>query len=243
MPSNVFVHNVQAVLFTNPYSMEHKLEFASEMVKRCARVYSSDPNIQTAPQNAPPNVPRIEIRSPDQTHLAQFWPNRISFVFQDTRNMKPVFTNFFPYFRDNLGPQIQYIMEFLNPRVVRLGFIVQFISELGSSSNRFLSEVMLNKNPFPDAHEMNLGILHKILLQSFTVNRWVRYRTLRAQNDPSIDFAMAVDVDINTLAEDMNDFTTSQIMDYYSLSFEHICSELKDFPLLEMNMGDGGEKD
>jgi len=233
----LIVRSLQSVLFTTNQSFEHKLEFASEFIRRTGKVFSEDPQIVTAPQNSPPQMPRIEIRSPDQSHIAQFTNQRISFQYQDTMNARTSLHASFPHFLDTLRKEVQCIMEFLNPRVVRIGFITRFLSDLGYSANRFLSQECLKDNPFPDAHEINLGVLYKTMLESFTVNRWIRYHTLRARNDPSVDYAMAIEVDINTLAEEMNNYSASAILEFHRLGFEHIISNLGDFPLMDMNAG------
>ncbi len=240
MSQPLILRTMQAVLFTTPYSMEHKLDFASEFIKRTGKVFTADPNIVTAPQNAPPQVPRIEIRSPDQSHIAQFTKNRIVFIYQDTHNSKIPLGAGFPSFHETLRSEAQCVMEFLNPRVVRLGFVVGLIAELGYSANRFLSEECLQDNLFPDAHEMNLGILYKLRIEPFSVNRWVRYRTLRAKNDPSIDYAMAIDIDINTLAEEMHNYTASEILEFYRLANDHITTNLNDFPLFGVDFSSEG---
>jgi hypothetical protein len=239
MAKSLILRSIQSVLFTNQYPLDNKLGFASEFVKRSSKIFSADPSIVTAPGNAPPQAPRIEIRSPDQAYIAQFFNNRITFQFQDVRNMRTSLYQIFPNYIMEIRNEIQYIMEFLNPRVTRIGFVVKFISELGYSSNQFFNQECFKNNLFPEAHETNLGVLNKLMLDRFSVNRWIRYKTLRAQNDPSIDHAMSIDVDINTPGEEMNDFSTSEILDFYNLSFEHITGNLGEYPLLEMKYGDG----
>jgi len=234
MAAKIILRSLEAVLFTNPYTIENKLGFASEFVKRSSKIFSHDPNIVTAPQNAPAQVPRVEIRSPDQSYIAQFANNRISLKYQDMHNLRAPLGVQFPMFLDSLTHATQSTMEFLNPRVLRLGFVIGFLADLGSSSNKYLSEEFFQNNPCSDAHEINLGILYKLSLESFSANRWVRYQTLRAQNDPSIDYAMAIDIDINTLAEVMNNYSTSEIITFYKLAYEHVNTSLRQFPLLNL---------
>lgn len=232
MVKSLILRSLQSVLFTTPYQIENKLGFSSEFLRHTQKIFTNDPNIVTAPKNAPPHVPMIEIKSPNQSYIAQFSNNRIAFHFQDTQNMNTTLEAIFPHFLEVLQQEIQCTMEFLNPRVVRLGLIVAQIANLGYSTNRFLSEEFMKNNPFPDAHEMNFGILYKLLIGEYNVNRWVRYRTLRAQNDPSIDYAMAIEIDFNTLAEEMNDFPASHIMEFYKASNENIATDMNDYPLL-----------
>ena len=118
-----------------------------------------------------------------------------------------------------------------------MGFVIRFIADMGCSTNKYLSEEFLKNNPFPDAHEININILHKLSLENYSVNRWVRYHTLRAQNNPTIDYAMAIDIDVNTLSEEMNDFTTSEIIRFHQLTFDHVTTSLGAFPLLGMEPG------
>lgn len=224
---------MQSVLFTAAYSIDRKIDFASEFVKRSSRMFGNDPSIGSSPQNAPPNVPRLEIKSPDQSHIVHFYPNQVSFMFQDTRNLRTTIKGVFPGFLGGIESEIQSIMEFINPKVTRLGFVTHFIAELGSSANQYISENMLKDNPFPDAHELHFGVLHRLDLVGFPVNRWVRYRSLRAKNDPTADFAMGIDIDINTLAEQVNDFSAGQIIDYFQAGFQHITSNIGDFPFFD----------
>ncbi len=241
MTKSLFLRSLQAVLFTTPYPIEHKLAFSTEFLKHTQKTFGNDPSIITAPQNAPPQVPRIEIKSPDQSHIAQFSNDRISFHFQDTFNAKMSLSAGFQHFMTGFHQEIQATMEFLNPKVVRLGFIIHLIADLGFSTNRFLSEECLKNNPFPDAHELNLGILYKLQLEGFHINRWARYKTLRAQNDPSIDYAMAIEIDLNTIAEEMNNFTASEILQFYTIAHENVTKDLKNYPLLDLESEQGTE--
>ena len=241
MTKSLFLRSLQSVLFTTPYSIEHKLAFSTEFLKHTQKIFSNDPSIITAPQNAPPHVPRIEIKSPDQSHIAQFSNDRISFHYQDTLNAKPSLPLAFQHFMNGFQQEIQSTMEFLNPQVVRLGFIVRMIADIGFSTNRFLSEECLKNNPFADAHEINLGILYRLQLEGFRINRWVRYKTLRAQNDPSIDYAMAIEIDLNTFAEETNNFSASEILQFYNLTYNNVMKDLKNYPLLDLDLESGME--
>jgi hypothetical protein len=238
MMQGLFLRAIHAVLFTNPYTIDNKLEFTSEFIRNVSRIFSNDPNILTAPQNAPPQVPRIEIRNPDQSYIAQFGHNHIAFLYQDTRNLHPTLVSLFPHFFECLNCEVQSTMEFINPRILRLGCVIRLITEIGSSANKYLSEEVFKENLFSDAHEINIGILHKLSLENFTVNRWVRYQTLRNANDPTLDYALSIDIDLNTLSEQMYDFTVSEILNFFKLSFEHVTTSLSNFPLLKMGTGD-----
>jgi hypothetical protein len=116
--------------------------------------------------------------------------------------------------------------------------VIRLITEIGSSANKYLSEEVFKENLFTDAHEINIGILHRLSLENFTVNRWVRYQTLRNANDPTLDYALSIDIDLNTLSEQMHDFTVSEILNFFKLSFEHVTTSLSNFPLLKMGTGD-----
>jgi hypothetical protein len=223
----------QAVLFVGELRVSDSLGFASEFVRKTGNVFNFEPQVLSLPPQAPPELPRIILKNREQSYGVQFAQNRINFFYQDVHNQNKDLDTLFPTYRLHLGNVIEAVFELLPVHVPRLGCVVQLFRQMPESANRFFTQHFFREGTLSDPFQMQLAFLHKIQLENISVNRWVKYRTLRNQKEPFDDYAVAVDVDINTLEEEQHDFDAAEILSFFMLAKEHVLHDLKQFPLFD----------
>jgi hypothetical protein len=52
---------------------------------------------------------------------------------------------------------------------------------------------------------------------------------------------MAIEIDLNTFAEETNNFSASEILQFYNLTYNNVMKDLKNYPLLDLDLESGME--
>jgi hypothetical protein len=223
----------QAVLFVNDLHISDHLGFASAFVHKTGNVFNYEPQILSLPPQAPPELPFIILKNREQSYGVQFAQNRINFFYQDMQNQNKELDSIFPTYRLYLGNVLEAVFELLPINVPRLGTVTHLFLQMSESTNRFLAQRLFREGVLSDPHQMQLAFLHKVQIENLTANRWIRYRTLRNQKEPFDDYAVAIEIDINTLQEEQHDFDAADILSFFMLAKEHVEHDLSEFPLFD----------
>lgn len=221
----MFTESVVSVLFFQPRDIPNKAAFVSNFIEY-TKVFDADPMILPI-TNAPPPVPRIAMKSRDGRFVCEVALDRLSFAQHDVAGKRQTLEQIYPQYRELLNRVVLAAMAGLASPVVRLGFVTRHIAELGRSANEWLREAYLRAESLPPAHETQLGFLHRFEMESFAVNRWVRIRTLREKKDPSHDWALSVEIDINTPPEAGRRFDRAAILAFFLEAFDRAERDLR----------------
>lgn len=197
---------------------------------------------QNVPANAPADSPRAVFMSQDQRKVLEIAPAKIQLrvlpgevVETDgpQKGLKPfgiseAFADFLP-----LAVKVHSVFsEHYGATANRIGLMAEMFAHIGASANQRMQKSMLaNSNHFGDRlTELNIQALAKPTLGDRVVNRWIRVRPLRSNDERGADLAMAVQVDINTLAEDTYDVTAADVESFINNVKSHIENNI---PLLQ----------
>lgn len=202
----VKIDMIQCVLFSPGIAMADKIEMAS--TARAKIQLQGEVAILPVPEDAPYEVPRIQLFSPDQVYTLLIAKNRIDLLFRPKSEMG---IGSFPPM-DLLEKAIatfEYSKETLSARITRVGFVSSWVIDLGNLSavREVISRYIKQTVTVPNAHEVELHFLSKENIQEFAVNRWTRLRTMREAT--KADSLVSLLVDLNTLAEIDYNFTIS----------------------------------
>lgn len=163
---------------------------------------TADPVLPNLPAYAPPQVPRLVLRSPDNRWTYQVRGDRLDFVFQlppemlgqatlaETRRIQA-----------QTGSAIwEALAAGFQAAGNRIGVVcVFFTRDLGAVG--MLRRGFLQPSDAPEPHELQIHALHRMALQDVTVNRWTRVAAgvpLRGDHDRD---GLRVEIDVNTLPE------------------------------------------
>ena len=202
------LNSFQVAFFCNNISFGNKLDYASKIIKATDEVFDGEPAILPIPVNAPPEIPRIVVRSKDKKFICNTSVNRVDLIFNpknDTeRDLSSIQNNYF----DVLIQIINYLNEEYRVKIFRMGIVANIIIELEESSNSFIVKKYLKDNSLiSNTYITQLHFLNKIkLLNRYEANRWLRLITLRKLDDTENDKALNITIDTNTLQDENHDF-------------------------------------
>jgi hypothetical protein len=228
-PMQVSVSSILSVLFFAPRDVANKAAFVSHFTE-ATKVFDADPMILPI-GNAPPQVPRIVMKSRDGRYVCEVALDRLSFAYHDAKKQKRTLESLYPEYRDVLHHVIVAAMAGLSCPIVRLGFVTRHLIELGDGANEWLRQTYLRLERVPAAHETHLHLLHRLPMESASVNRWIKIWTLRDQQNAERDPALAVEIDINTIPEANRRFDRSEIVAFFLDAFDRAEKDLKAYTL------------
>ena len=191
---------------------------------------------QNVPKDAKPDQARAAFMAQDGRKVLEVAPAKLQFRMLpgeviDNGPNKP--KGLKPYGLeqafDEFIPMVMKIhntfSEHYGASVNRIGVMVEMFAHLGASANQRMQQNLLaSSNHFGERlQELNIQALSKPTLGADRqVNRWIRVRPLRSNEQQGQDLAMAVQVDINTPAEETYDLTATDIESFLKNVREHI---------------------
>ena len=218
----LLISSIQAAIFCSELLISNKEEFIYHVVQKTNDFLKGEPTILPIPDDAPAEIPRIILKSRTYPYSCNFCKNRFDFFYKEQGKPNKTSEEVFPDFRNILDQLATYVKTSLNIKIIRLGFIPNFVIELKESGNEYLLREYLHPNLFLNPYEIQINVLHKIELESFKVNQWIKLRPLRARNNINDDHRILVEIDINTRSEDIHDLSSDQIKRFITLAYDHI---------------------
>jgi len=219
-------NSIVSVLFFPPFDIPNKAAFVSGF-SEFTRIFDADPMILPI-GNAPPGVPRIVLKKRDGSYACEIALDRLSFTYADTINCKRSLEALYPEYRGHLQFVVEAALAGIGSPVIRMGFVTRHLLELGAGANEWIRRWFLRADRLPgEAFETHVNVLHRLDLESFPVNRWIKIRSLRDQQHPERDPAALLEIDINTLPEHTGPYDRTALLAFYLEGFARAEEELK----------------
>jgi hypothetical protein len=219
--SAVFVHGL---VFSDP------LALAQAVQRAVGGVFDGQPAVLPVPPNAPGNVPRILLKDRLERYQCKVSAGRFDLAFDGSKRRETPIGIVWDEYSGIIRQLAEYLKKKNPTRVWRLGLVVRLFKVLPRSASIHIRETYFKDDRFQNAYEIHVSVLDKECMGTFNINRWLRVRPLRKRDDPEDDRGLGVDVDINTLAEEKNDFTEEEITEFFEEAFQHVV--LRDIRLL-----------
>ena len=191
---------LQTALFLTSLDITQKLDLATNIRDASGGLLGADPIVLPVPSEGPPEIPRLILKSSDGLWTYQVSGNRIDLIFE----LPPANLGTVDYAEivDKQADISGAVWETIQPKHSisgnRIGLVSLF---LGSPENpvRFLRSQFITPTDAPEPHELQLHALHRMLLGSVTVNRWVR--CIVGEPPPKLrpQGSLRVELDINTV--------------------------------------------
>jgi hypothetical protein len=197
------------------------------------------------PKNASPEAIRARFMSADGRKILEMAPAKLQFRMLPgelietqgpQKGLKPLgLAESFDAFIPVASKVHSVFSEHYGATANRIGVVVELFAQLGASANQRMQKSMLaSSGHFGDKlQELNIQALSRPTLGGEqVVNRWIRVKPLRSNDDRRSDLAMGVEIDINTTPDDSYDLTANNVEEFLRNVQKHIEEKV---PLLQDN--------
>lgn len=223
--------SLQTVIFVSSLDFTDKLDIAQNLKKIKSINIGGEPAVIPLPNDAPLEIPRIMLKSIDQSYSINASPSRIDVIFKNKKYDKDgIPTISAKDISLNLINSTKEIAEILKNKyhaiINRVALITRILIKMDSSSKDYLKKAFLAKlSEIP--YEINMAFLYRQDLGVYKVNKWKRFETLRSLKNIKDDTALSFAIDINTLGEINYKFTPDSIEDFIKKASVNIDKDIK----------------
>lgn len=221
-------------LFLRKLEIQDYQNFADSLPWRLPEL-DAEPQVNRVPANAPPDVPRVRFGSKDGRLFIEVFPSRIHFrmlpgeVTQAPQGGATIqalpSAQAFDVFRPAALRIHTALSEHYGATASRIGVVADYISQVPSSANQRIQKSILGgKNLFGDRlQEAQVVAATRIVLGGgLNANRRIMVRSARTNQEGNPDLILNVNVDINTLAEEPYDVSTSDLDTFLTSVSDHL---------------------
>jgi len=207
------LRSFQVALFSNMITLDNKIEYVSKLTTATNAVFDGEPTILPIPKDAPPEIPRVVVKSKDEKLICNTSINRVDLFFNPKKEIEMNLENVKSEYLTLLKQILNFLNETYRFKIYRIGMVANLILDLTESSNQFISKKYLKDNSqISDTFEVQLNVLNKInLLSRYKANRWLRIITSREKQNIENDKFLSVNIDINTLPDVSYDFDSELV--------------------------------
>lgn len=198
------LRSFQVALFSNSISFNNKIEYASKLIAASDNIFDGDPAILPIPEGAPPEIPRIVVKSKDGKFICNTSINRVDLFFNPKKSEEADLGELKSVYLPSLRKVINFLNETYKFKIYRMGIVANFLSEIKESANAYIAKKYLKEtNLISNTFEIQLHSLNKIALlnNKYNANRWLRIKSFRDKNNIDNDKFLVATIDINTLPD------------------------------------------
>ena len=217
---NFLIQNIQAVLFLESFAFRNKLAIASKINEAVGQLFDGDPMMLDLSPEAPPEIPRIQLKDSRSIYGFNFSVNRIDFFYNKPERPTKTFDSIKDEYLSYFFKINRLVKDDYHLGTPRIAIVIKALSEIDiGSSNLFLQKEFLGKKEFfQNTYALEIHALEKTNIGQFAINRWFRIKTAR---DPlGKDGNLFVEIDINTQPEKSYDFGKQEIEEFYPSAIE-----------------------
>jgi len=217
------IQNIQGVLFIQNFAFRNKLVIVSKINEALNNLFDGDPIMLDLPPQAPPEIPRIQLKDHNAVYSLNFSPIRIDFLYSAPGKPEKTLDSLSDAYIKYLFRITELIKTDYHLPTPRMALVLKTLSEMETESGVFVHDKFLGGNPFfKGASKFEIHVLEKTTIKDYNVNRWFRIRTgvIAGVGLPVNEKVLSVEVDINTIPEKVLDFDTEKIKDFYKNSLD-----------------------
>jgi len=198
--------------------MTDKLSVAKALQEKIALLDGEPLVLPIKDAEAPPEIPRILLKSEDGRCSLNLARSRFDFIYKPEGNtLEDALAQHMPILKSVLGA----CTETLSPTISRLGFVGKLICTLDESSNSLIQSKFIQSGHFENTNQIQLNVLNLFTLGSIETNRWIKIHSLRHKSDPNDDKAIQFELDINTLPAKAAFYKFDAMMGFFDDSAKH----------------------
>ncbi len=212
---DIKLDNLQLVLYSPGIVIADKLKTANMLKEVLPDVLDGEPLILPLPNDAPPEIPRMLLKSKDEKYKLQVAVQRMDFIFhykkEDEKTLFPV-----PGFFEKVSKLLKYFRESVHTQFARIGVVTNWTIELEKSSatEYLFSKYIQEGTPLRNSYKLELHCLTKETIADLKANKWTRIKSALKVDEPEQDRFITLHVDINTLADEKYEFDQKLLQEF-----------------------------
>lgn len=210
-----------SIFFNPPISVDKKMKILllEKITEKCGELLDGEPTLLPIPLDAPPDIPRVQLNSKDNSFAWGISLLRSDLKFSEleepSKKNSYISGELFKYFYELLT---LYTQE-LGWSIGRLGFVVNYFSELNDRAPDFITSRFLSN--LPVFNSLELGFLKKDNIDDINLNRWLRVKCVE-KNDHLLHLLF----DINTVLEEKLNLNVEKMMGLFDKFIPYIEKEI-----------------
>lgn len=211
------IQNIQAVLFIENFAFRNKLGIASRINEVVDNLFDRDPIMLDLPLEAPPEIPRIQLKDLKAVYSLNFSPIRIDFFYNEAGKPDKMLDSLREDFSKRLFKIVDLIKGEYHLTIPRIANVIKASSVVEGGSAHFIYDKFLRENAFfNNSFVTEIHSLEKTSMDDYHINRWFRIKTGETATQQDI---LSVEIDMNTLPDKPIDFDLNNIKDFFIGSF------------------------
>lgn len=221
------IDTTQYVLFSPSLNLRDKIKLVAELNQKTSGLFDADPLILPLADDVPAEFPRIQLKSKEDSYRLSVAKSRLDFAVIHRDGDEGVE---FPDLKsiDYLSRIFEVLAETIKARIVRGALVNNWAVHLDqvSAAEYLRKKYIIDSAPISQPDELEVHYLRKATVSGFESNNWVRIRSARKASDPEDNRLVAVQMDINTLAEKEYDFTPDSLKSFLTHAANIMTEEL-----------------
>jgi hypothetical protein len=213
------IQNIQSVLFIENFAFRNKLGIASRVNEAVNNLFDGDPTMLDLPVDAPPEIPRIQLKDSKSHYSLNFCLNRIDLFYNEAGKPEKKLATLKEDYLNYFFKIVALVKDDYHLSTPRIALVLKGVSDVERGANLFMAEKFLGNMPFfGDTYALEIHALEKREFKEFDINRWFRIKTARSQITKSE--VLFAEIDINTQPEKPREFKKEEIRKFCLTAIE-----------------------
>lgn len=201
------IKKVQLALFAKEIELKKGkgIDIAKELQNKAGTFLNGEPAVIPLPEDVPEEIPGIILHSTDGKFQCTVGKKRVDFS-ETHEDIEADIDTVFPSFKEKAGAIIDFA-ESLKIEIVRVGFVVDFITQLDVPSKDLILEKILGSSTYSQSRKDKINVVtitvaEKDTIKGMAVNRHIFVDSgVRKKDDGTNDKYLQLRYDVNTLPE------------------------------------------
>ncbi|MGB3479446.1 MAG: hypothetical protein WBB67_09825 [bacterium] len=230
------LRRVQHSLFSSSIVLNDVVRTVNNIKQRYPDIFDGDPTILPMPDDAPPQIPFVQLTDKKECYQLNISRSRVDFFFHNKQMIGKIHLPVLQLY--DIFLQVFKIMyDEIKAPFNRCAVVVEWAIALDSgSAAEFLKKKYIDSHaPYRNPFAVRLNYLSREVFDDFTTNTWVNLRSARKSNAPEENNFIIVEIDYNTIPEEKYEFNHDAIAKLIKQYYERMNSGIDEHELYLRN--------
>lgn len=196
-----------------------KLDLLTKLLKKCGELLDDEPTLLPISQDAPPNIPRLQLNSKNKSFAYGISLKNSDIQFNQIGEPSQKVTEISETLFGTVNQILSLYIREYHWKIARLALVVNYFAELNEKSSDYITSNFLCN--IPASSQVELSLFKKDKIDESNVNRWFRIKSVEKS-----DRLLHLAVDINTLQEEKLNLNVQQMLEFFKKSIPYIEGEI-----------------